>query len=102
MEIQRDIVKKRLDKEDQEKRFWGEDGFTHHFEQICLFIFTHVMIFYSIPYLEQYLYDPSIDHIRYIKDNNLKTPVSDAVMQVFSIFGIGEFWFFLMVFYWGF
>ena len=100
MVIQKDIVRKRLEKEDQEKRFWGEDGQTHHFEQVGLFIFIHVMIFYSIPFLEQFLYDYSIDHIKYIKD--IKTPFSDSVMQVFSILGIGEFWFFLMVFFWGF
>ena len=53
-----------------------------------------------MPYFEQYLYDYSIEHIKYI--NTLKTPLSDTIIQAVSFLGIGEFWFFLMIFYWAF
>ena len=32
MDIQRDMIKKKIQKDELEKKFWGEDGVTYHLE----------------------------------------------------------------------
>lgn len=98
MDLQRDIVKRQMQRREMDAMFWGEDGFIFHFEMVGLFVIIHIAIFFLMPYLESYLYDYSVEHIKYIKE--LKTPLSDNVMQVVSILGIGEMWFFIMNLYW--